>query len=83
MGAVNKALRQGTNPAGTLGRVASATKKHLATLGEMLERVPENARAAIEQAMQVSQRGHQMAVAGLQRMQRASAARSEGAARAG
>ena len=73
MGAVNKAQRQGKNPAGTLGRVASATKKHQETLGEVLERVPENARAAIEQAMQVSQRGHQMAVARLEKMQRASA----------
>ena len=73
MGAVNKAQRQGKNPSGTLGRVASATKKHQATLGKVLERVPENARAAIEEAMQVSQRGHRMAVARLQRMQRASA----------
>ena len=73
MGAVNKAQREGANPAGTLGRVASATKKHQETLGEVLERVPENARAAIEQAMQVSQRGHQMAVARLEKMQRASA----------
>ena len=80
IGALNKAQRQG-NPAGTLGRVASATKKHQATLGEVLERVPENARAAIEQAMQVSQRGHQMAVAGLERMQRASAGRGEGGGR--
>ena len=73
MSAVNKAQREGANPAGTLGRVASATKKHQETLGEVLERVPENARAAIEQAMQVSQRGHQMAVARLEKMQRASA----------
>ena len=78
MGAVNKAQRQGTNLAGTLGRAASVTKKHQASFGEVLERVPKNARAAIEEAMQVSQRGHQMAVAGLQRMQRAAAARSEG-----
>ena len=73
MSAVNKAQREGANPAGTLGRVASATKKHQETLGEVLERVPENARAAIEQAMQVSQRGHQMAVARLEKMQRAGA----------
>ncbi len=73
MGAVNKAQRKGKNPAGTLGRMASATKKHQATLGEVLERVPEEARAAIQQAMQVSQRGHQMAVARLQRMQRGGA----------
>ncbi len=73
MGAVNKAQREGKNPAGTLDRVASATKKHQATLGEVLERVPEEARAAIQQAMQVSQRGHQMAVARLEKMQRASA----------
>ena len=78
MGAVNKAQRQGTDLAGTLGRAASVTKKHQASFGEVLERVPKNARAAIEEAMQVSQRGHQMAVAGLQRMQRAAAARSEG-----
>ena len=78
MGAVNKAQRQGTNLAGTLGRAASVTTKHQASFGEVLERVPKNARAAIEEAMQVSQRGHQMAVAGLQRMQRAAAARSEG-----
>ena len=78
MGAVNKAQRQGTNLAGTLGRAASVTKQHQASFGEVLERVPKNARAAIEEAMQVSQRGHQMAVAGLQRMQRAAAARSEG-----
>ena len=73
MSAVNKAQREGANPAGTLGRVASATKKHQETLGGVLERVPENARPAIEQAMQVSQRGHQMAVARLEKMQRASA----------
>lgn len=82
MGAVNIAQRQGKNTAGTLGRIASATKKHQETLGEVLERVPEEARAAIQQAMQVSQRGNQMAVARLQRMQRG-AAGGEGGRRAG
>ena len=79
MGAVNKAQWQGWNTAGILGRVANATKKHQATLGEVLERVPEEARAAIRQAMQVSQRRNQVAVARLQRVRRA-AASGEGSA---
>ena len=79
MGAVNKAQWQGRNTAGILGRLANATKKHQATLGKVLERVPEEARAAIRQAMQVSQRRNQVAVARLQRVRRA-AASGEGSA---
>ncbi len=48
-----------------LARVGQATSKHLEVLGEVYEKVPEQAKPAIENAMKVSVKGHEKAVEAL------------------
>ncbi|GAI47624.1 unnamed protein product, partial [marine sediment metagenome] len=45
-----------------LARVGQATSKHLEVLAEVYEKVPEQARPAIENAMKASVKGHEKAV---------------------
>lgn len=45
-----------------LVKVAEATLKHQAVLADVYERVPEQAKSAIERAMQASMRGHEEAL---------------------
>ncbi len=45
-----------------LARVGQATAKHLEVLAEVYEKVPEQAKPAIENAMKVSVKGHEKAV---------------------
>ncbi len=47
--------------------VAEATSKHTAVLQGLLEKVPEQAKDAIEHAIEVSQRGHDRALEALER----------------
>ncbi len=48
-----------------LARVGQATSKHLEVLAEVYEKVPEQAKPAIENAMKVSVKGHEKAVEAL------------------
>ena len=48
-----------------LTRVGQATSKHLEVLAEVYEKVPEEAKPAIENAMKVSVKGHEKAVEAL------------------
>ena len=48
-----------------LARVGQATSKHLEVLAEVYEKVPEEAKPAIENAMKVSIKGHEKAVEAL------------------
>jgi len=48
-----------------LARVGQATSKHLEVLAEVYEKVPEDAKPAIENAMKVSVKGHEKAVESL------------------
>jgi cellobiose-specific phosphotransferase system component IIA len=48
-----------------LTRVGQATSKHLEVLAEVYEKVPEQAKPAIENAMKVSLKGHEKAVEAL------------------
>lgn len=48
--------------------VGKATSIHLEVLGEVYEKVPEEAKEAIERAMEVSARGHHRAVEALKKM---------------
>ena len=45
-----------------IARVGKATSKHLEVLAEVYEKVPEQAKPAIEEAMKVSLKGHEKAV---------------------
>ena len=49
-------------------RVQSATSKHIQVLENLLTKVPEQARSAIQHAIQVSQTGHNTALAHLQQV---------------
>ncbi|MDO8886645.1 DUF5667 domain-containing protein [Candidatus Oleimmundimicrobium sp.] len=49
-------------------KVAEATSKHERVLNELLEKVPERARDSIEQAIEVSQTGHNRAGEALQKV---------------
>jgi len=57
-----KAQSKGQNAEKVMTRVGKATSKHLEVLAEVGEKVPENARLAIENAMKVSLKGHAKAV---------------------
>ena len=48
-----------------VARVGKATSKHLEVLAEVYEKVPEQAKSAIENAMKVSVKGHKKAVEAL------------------
>ena len=57
-----KAQTKGQNTEEVMTRVAQATSKHLEVLAEVYEKVPEQAKPAIENAMKASLKGHERAV---------------------
>ena len=57
-----KAQNKGENAEEVMTRVGLATQKHLEVLAEVYEKVPEQAKPAIENAMEVSLKGHEKAV---------------------
>lgn len=75
LNAVNRAQNEGQNVESVLSRVANATRKHESALGDAMGRVPEEARASLQRAMEASQKGNQMAVANLERAQQQRMAR--------
>lgn len=56
-----EAREKGEDPDEILTQVSEKTLKHQAVLADVYERVPEQARPAIERAMQASKRGHAQA----------------------
>jgi hypothetical protein len=52
-----------------LSRVSDATSKHIETLQGLLSKVPAQAQGAIQNAINLSQKGHDMATASLQASQ--------------
>lgn len=57
-----KAKAKGLDTDEVLAKVAEATLKHQAVLADVYEKVPEQAKSAIEQAMQAGIRGHEEAL---------------------
>ena len=57
-----KAKTKGLDTDEVLAKVAEATLKHQVVLADVYERVPEQAKSAIEQAMQAGMRGHEEAL---------------------
>jgi len=59
--------RQGSPPGLRVAaeRVQEATQRHLKVLQELLQRVPEGARPAIQKAMEAASRGYEVATAAL------------------
>ena len=57
-----KAQTKGENAEKVMTMVGKATAKHLEVLAEVYEKVPEQAKSAIENAMKVSIKGHEKAV---------------------
>ena len=57
-----KAQTKGQNTEEVMTRVGQATSKHLEVLAEVYEKVPEQAKPAIENAMEASLKGHEKAV---------------------
>jgi hypothetical protein len=73
MGGLNTALSHDGGFSGNasqredaLARVSDATSKHIKTLQGLLSKVPAQAQGAIQNAINVSQKGHDMATANLQ-----------------
>ncbi len=65
MARVEKAMAKGKSTEKVIevvARVGRATSKHLEVLAEIYEKVPEQAKPAIENAMKVSVKGHEKAV---------------------
>ncbi len=60
-----KAQAKGKNTEQVMTRVGKATSKHLEVLAEVYEKVPEQAKPAIENAMKVSLKGHEKAIEAL------------------
>ena len=60
-----KAQTKGENIEQVMARVGQATFKHLEVLAEVAEKVPEEAKPAIENAMKASLKGHEKAVQAL------------------
>ena len=75
LNAVNQAQNEGQNIEPLLSRVANATRRHESALGDTMGRVPEEARASLQRAMEASQKGNQTAVANLERAQQQRRAR--------
>jgi len=76
MDGLNKALSHDGGFSGSvsqredaLARVSNATSKHIKTLQGLLSKVPAQARGAIQNAINVSQKGHDTATANLQASQ--------------
>ena len=62
MARAEKARNKGQNVEEIMTRVGKATSKHLEVLAEVGEKIPEDARPAIENAMKASIKGHTKAV---------------------
>lgn len=60
-----KAKTKGKNTDEVLARVAESTLKHQSVLIDVYERVPEQAKEAIEKSIQKSARGHEKAISGV------------------
>jgi len=60
-----KAQVKGENTEKVMTKIGQATSKHLEVLAEVYEKVPEQAKPAIENAMKVSIKGHEKAVKAL------------------
>jgi len=60
-----KAQIKGENTEKVMARIGQATSKHLEVLAEVYEKVPEQAKSAIENAMKASVKGHEKAVESL------------------
>jgi len=58
-------VKEGQNIEDVSTRVAEATSKHLTVLEELLDKVPEQAKDAIEKAITVSMNGHNRALSAL------------------
>lgn len=59
---VEEAKAKGLDTDEILARVSKATLKHQAVLADVYEKVPEQAKSAIQRAMQVGMRGHEEAL---------------------
>jgi hypothetical protein len=66
LNAVNTGQQQGQDMDAVMNRIAQATARHQDKLQEVYGRVPQRAQAAISQALEVSQKGHDMALANLE-----------------
>jgi hypothetical protein len=60
-----QAQAEGKNTEEVMAKVGKATSIHLEVLAEVYEKVPEQAKSAIENAMKVSVKGHEQAVEAL------------------
>ena len=60
-----KAQAKGKNTEKVMAMVGKATSKHLEVLAEVYEKVPEEAKPAVENAMEASLKGHEKAVESL------------------
>ncbi len=93
---IHQGEQQGAALTDTIGKVSEVTSKHQSTLADVFERVPEQAKPHIEQAMEVSSKGHARALEALasaaaphnnplhgqQRVSRGSGEEGQGAGRA-
>ena len=62
---MERACNRGLDAGNITARVAEATARHLLVLDELWDKVPDEAKEAIERAMEVSERGRQNALAAL------------------
>lgn len=62
---IHQGEQQGADLTDTIGKVSEVTSKHQSTLADVFERVPEQAKPHIEQAMEVSSKGHARALEAL------------------
>jgi len=67
---INRAQSQGKNVSGALEAVERSTKKHTEVLTGLLDKVPENAKPAIQHSIAVSERGRNTALESLGKRQR-------------
>ena len=70
LGKAEQAKQKGLDADEVLAKVSEATLTHQAVLIEVYEKVPEQARPAIERAMEASMRGHQEALEALTEQKR-------------
>ncbi len=70
MNEINRAQAQGRDVSKALSAVERSTTKHTEVLSNLLGKVPEEARPAIQRAIEVSQRGRNTALDRLERIQR-------------
>lgn len=62
-----KLKSEGKDVSGLVQKMEELTARHTAVLEKVLEKVPEQARDAIEKALEVSKRGHEQAMEALQK----------------